>query len=186
MLPDPMTCSIDELEAALATASFDDKLAWQRATMNKAAMARLYELAEGRDVGPEFFVGPDGAPLVWEGKNSMGLFNLFKKSFASHRDRIQGWNVNDGIAAWFGGPGHFRVIPDGAQHGDQLVFDYCWEVDSVPEGFPPVASNLKFPYKLVYGNMRDVVRKISDDFIVSAAYRNGKPEGVYFSLLKTA
>ena len=46
------------------------------------------------------------------------------------------------------------------------------------------APNNKGTNKLVYGNMEDVVRRVSKDLIISKAYRAGKPEGAFFSLCR--
>ena len=184
-IPRPDAADIDALEAALDAASPTERLEWMR-SLKKADMAALYDKAEGRDVGPDFFLNGDGEPVVWAGRNSLPAFNDFAKAFANHKDRIQGYNVNEGLAAWFGGPGHFLVRVDGDQHGQQLIFDYTWEPDEAPSQWPQVASNLELPYRFVYGNMKDVVRRVSKDLIISAAYRSGKPEGAYFSLTRPA
>ena len=185
MIPSPTDCTLSDLETALDAASPAERLAWMR-TLKKGTMTRLYELAEGRDVTPEFFLTPAGGECTWAGRNSLPAFNDFAKAFASHQGRIQGYNVNTGIAEWFGGPGHFLTRICGEEHGQQLIFDYLWKVDSVPSSFPPPASNDKGTHKLVYGGMKDVVRRLSDDVIISKAYRNGKAEGAFFSLCRPA
>ncbi|MCP4810311.1 MAG: hypothetical protein GY913_04885 [Proteobacteria bacterium] len=184
-IPRPADADIDTIEKALDAASTPERVAWMR-SLKKADMVALYTKAEGRDVGPDFFVGPDGAAQTWTGRNSLPAFNDFAKAFANHSDRIQGYNVNTGVAAWFGGPGHFLVRLDNAEHGAQLIFDYIWEVDTVPAGFPAVASNTSGTHSLVYGNMKDVVRRVSNDLIISEAWRKGKKEGAYFSLTRPA
>ncbi|MED5371555.1 MAG: hypothetical protein VX899_11105 [Myxococcota bacterium] len=183
MIPIAQDCTLEALEAALDAASPAERKAWMRG-LRKRDMARLYDLAEGRDVGPEFFLDPDGGELTWAGRNSLPAFSDFAKAFARFNGRIQGYNVNEGVAEWFGGPGHFLVRACGAEHGQQLIFDYTWEPDAVPAHWPGAVSNLKGSYKLVYGNMKDVVRRLSKDLIVSAAYRKGKPEGAYFCLVR--
>lgn len=181
----PDAADIDTLEQELDAASASERLQWMR-SLKKKDMAVLYANADGRDVGPDFFLTPEGGASTWAGRNSLPAFNDFAKAFALHKERIQGYNVNTGLAAWFGGPGHFLVRLDGEEHAEQLVFDYTWEPDEAPSAFPEVASNLELPYKLVYGNMKDVVRRVSNDLIISAAYRKGKPEGAYFSLTRPA
>ncbi len=182
MIPKPADTSIAPLEEALDAADHAARVAWMRSLKSKD-MDALYEMAAGRDVEPDYFLGPTGEPLAFIGRNSLPLFSDFKKAFAQHQDRIQGWNVNVGIARWFGGPGHFRVRNADTYQG-QLIFDYVWECDSVPEEFPAAESNLRLTNRLVYGNMEDVVRRVSKDLIISKAYRNGKPEGSFFSLCR--
>ena len=184
-IPRPADADIDTIEQALDAASHAEKVAWMR-SLKKKDMVALYGKAEGRNVAPDFFLGPNGEAQTWAGRNSLPAFNDFAKAFASHEGRIQGYNVNEGIAAWFGGPGHFLVRVDGDQHGDQLIYDYTWEADTVPTGFPAPASNTKGTHTLVYGNMKDVVRRVSNDLIISEAFRKGKPEGAFFSLTRPA
>lgn len=184
-IPRPDAAEIEAIEAALDAATSSERLEWMR-SLKKKDMEVLYGKSEGRDVEPDFFLSPEGEAQTWAGRNSLPAFNDFAKAFADHRARVQGYNVNSGLAAWFGGPGHFLVRVDGDQHGEQLVFDYTWEPDEAPGDWPPVASNLELPYRFVYGNMKDVVRRVSRDLIISAAYRSGKPEGAYFSLTRPA
>lgn len=183
MIPRPDEADIDAIEQALDAADRAARVAWMR-SLKKADMTVLYAKAEGRDVPAEFFLGPEGQAQTWTGRNSLPAFNDFAKAFASHEGRIQGYNVNEGIAAWFGGPGHFLVRVCGEEHGAQLIYDYTWEADSAPAEFPPVASNTKGTYSLVYGNMKDVVRRVSKDLIISEAWRKGKREGAFFSLCR--
>ena len=184
MIPKPADADIDALEQALDAADHASRVVWLRA-LKKKDMDHLYEATEGRLVTPDYFLGSDGQPQEFIGRNSLPAFNDFAKAFASHEDRIQGWNVNQGLARWFGGPGHFRVRNADTWDG-QLIFDYVWECTSVPSGFPAAETNMKLPNKLVYGNMEDVVRRVSKDIIISKAYRGGKPEGAFFSLCRPA
>lgn len=184
MIPKPADAEIDAIESALDAASHDERVAWMRA-LRKKDMDVLYEKAQGRDVQPDYFLTEDGQELAFIGRNSLPAFSDFEKAFARHEDRVQGWNVNEGIARWFGGPGHFRVRNADTWDG-QLIFDYVWECTSVPQGFPEPESNLKGTNRLVYGNMEDVVRRVSKDIIISKAYRSGKPEGAFFSLCRPA
>jgi len=184
-IPRPHESDIDAIAAALDAASPAERVEWMR-SLKKKDMEVLYGKAEGRHVGPDFFLSSEGQAQTWTGRNSLPAFNDFAKAFANHKERIQGYNVNEGLAAWFGGPGHFLVRVDGDQHGEQVIFDYTWEPDEAPSEWPEVASNLELPYRLVYGNMKDVVRRVSNDLIISAAYRSGKPEGAYFSLTRPA
>ena len=183
MIPRPLEADIDAIEQALDAADHATRLSWMR-SLGKKDMDALYEAASGRDVGPEFFLCDAGESQIWTGRNSLPAFNDFATAFAPHSERIQGYNVNTGLAAWFGGPGHFLVRVCGDEHGEQVIFDYLWEADSAPSQFPPLASNAKGTYSLVYGNMKDVVRRVSKDLIISKAYRKGKPEGAFFCLCR--
>ncbi len=182
MIPKPAETDIAELEKSLNEADHATRLSWMR-DLGKKDMDALYEMAEGRDVPPEYFLDSEGGPLTFDGRNSLPAFSNFQKAFARHQERIQGWNVNGGIVRWFGGPGHFQVRKADNWEG-QLIFDYVWECTSAPQNFPTPESNLKMPYRLVYGNMEDVVRRVSKDVIISKAYRKGKPEGAFFSLCR--
>ena len=79
MIPSPVDCTLADLETALDAASPAERLAWMR-TLKKSTMTRLYELAEGRDVTPEFFLTPEGGECTWAGRNSLPAFNDFAKA----------------------------------------------------------------------------------------------------------
>lgn len=183
MIPSPLDLqSLAPLTAALQQASPAERVAWLR-TLGRAALRHLYTLAEGQHPmrAEDFLAGREGI-VTWQGRNSLPLFNDFAKAFARHQGRIQGYNINTGLSAWFGGPGHF-ITRDNPDRPGEPLFDYVWEADSAPAGFPPLASNLWGTYRLVYGNTVDLIRQVAPGVIVSEATKHGKPLGVLFALV---
>ena len=80
------------------------------------------------------------------------------------------------------GPGHFRVVPH--EVPGELLFDYLWTPESVPEGFPAARSNRGGLSTMVYGNLQDVVRKVSSHVSIGRALMKGKLTNNYFGLCR--
>ncbi len=156
--------TIDDLHEALDALGDDDRLSFIRA-VHKRRHATLWRLAEGHMEASLDMLVPDdlpaGATVVWEGRNSMALFNLFQKRFTRPAGRDEVWGYNEHTWRWFTGPGYFvgRVEPDRGI----FYLDYKRQPPAAPAGWPPVKANTGFPRGVVYGyddEVRPVTRRV--------------------------
>ena len=175
----------DDLREALDAMDDAGRLAFVR-SLHGRRQVRLFDLVDGHMEGSLTQLVPaDVSPdttAVFEGRNSMAMFNLFQKRFARPAEREQLWGYNHQPWAWFTGPGYFVVEPDPDR--GELVFDY----ERIPEralpGWPVLTANVGFPKAMVYGSMTDVVRPVSRDVFIGMAIRNEKPRGQFFTLCR--
>lgn len=160
--------TIDALASALDAATPEARLAWLR-SLGKAEVRRLWDLAAGRGVAAADVLRGEGVTIA-EGRNTVPLFPNFQKRFARMSDgRIAGYNHTGAIARWFSGPGHFTVV-DGP-NGEAWV-DYCTVHPEPHPEFPaPVANEVGFWPRFVYGNQVDKLRRVSAHVVVGDASR---------------
>lgn len=161
-------------------------------SLPRTAIADIFDKAPmcgAQELGSRLLAGRREA--FFDGINSMPLFRRFAKKFATADDAFFGHNHNGAIESLFSGPGYFCIAE--ASDGE-AVFDYRNLPATVPNDWPEVKSNLRFPYRLVYGNMVDAVRVVSDDIFVGKAFRvpgtgpvdwsKGSSIGVHFVLVR--
>lgn len=177
MIPKPTETDLETLGAALNAAESDARVTWLR-SLNKKQQAALFEMAEGTQMTVNEVHGGPGSTTIHYGKNSLPVFTQFQKRICNHNGVIQGYNHQS--FRWLTGPGHFRVIPHAVP--GELLFDYVWAPESVPEGFPAARSNKGGVSSLVYGDLQDVVRKVSDHIAIGRAIIKGKLTTNYFGL----
>jgi hypothetical protein len=153
----------------------------------------------GRGVGRLYKAVAGGAPptleelvpagtkgtVIYEGRNSLPAFSRFQKRFLRlEGDRVIGYNHNAQLVTLFTGPGYFWVRPaiGEGEHASELVFDYTEAPPTEPAGWPAYKPNDQGLSKLVYGNMKDYIRRVARGVVVGKAYRNGVDQHAYFSL----
>jgi len=180
MIPKPSETDLSTLSGLLDDAESIARIEWLR-SLSKKEQAALFLMAEGTQMRPEEVLGEDGHILIHHGKNSLPVYSNFQKRITKHQGVIQGYNHQS--LQWLVGPGHFRVIENEAVPGE-LLFDYLWAPESVPEGFPAARSNKGGFSGLVYGNLQDVVRKVSRHVSIGRAYMKSKETNNYFGLCK--
>ncbi|MEC7241656.1 MAG: hypothetical protein VXW32_10500 [Myxococcota bacterium] len=179
MIPLPTESQLDALAAALDEATHQERLDWLRG-LNKKQQAVLFELAEGTQMDLTEVHSSEGQTVIQHGKNSLPMFTHFQKRIALHQGVVQGYNHQS--LQWLVGPGHFRVVPH--EVPGELLFDYLWTPESVPEGFPAARSNRGGLSTMVYGNLQDVVRKVSSHVSIGRALMKGKLTNNYFGLCR--
>jgi hypothetical protein len=147
--------------------------------------ARLFEHVKGHaPITVEELVSPAGATVIYELKNNLPVFNISQKRFfRPAQGETVGYNHTTGLAATFAGPGYFFVQ---AGEGGEVVFDYTRLPTLRPEGWPEIRPNTGLVPGAVYGEMIDVVRRVSRDTVIGAAYRHGKPRNAWFLLTRAA
>lgn len=180
VIPLPESADIHTLATALDAASEEHRLAWL-ARLPAGQLGVLYDLAEGRAATVEQMHGAEGEVVIHQGINSLLLFRGFQKRMVSHDGQVKGHNHQPW--AWLVGDGTFLVVPSPDVEGE-LWFDYTRLPDSAYPGFPPTKDNRAGLSRFVYGDMIDVVRRVSRDVVIGKAYRHGKFAGQYFALCR--
>lgn len=166
-LDSPHGISAEELTEALDELDYPARLAFVR-SLGHRRQQTLWDLVEGHIEGSlDLIVPPDlepGRTQVWDGKNSMVMFNIFQKRFTrpSGQDDVV-WGYNEQFWRWFTGPGYFV----GREEQDRgiLYLDYKVQPPYAPPGWPPVKDNRGFPRGLVYG-YDDEVRPVSRHVLI--------------------
>ena len=176
----PCATNVDSLRAELDAASPADRLDWIR-SLGRKDQATLFAHAKGA-VSVGDYHGETGEVVINEGCNNLPAFNFFQKRICLHGDQVQGYNENN--VRWLVGPGHFQVRPSEDVEGE-VWFDYYFEANDAPESFPTPSSNKRGVSFLVYANMIDVMRGVSEHVSVGRAIKNGKETGNYFVLCRT-
>lgn len=169
--------SLAPITAALDAATPDARKAWIR-SLDGAQQRRLYDLSAGNPVRVDELVEDDGRVSIGDGRNGLGLFNKFQKRFARVGDRVGGYNDNSEIAGflspligWVTGPGHF-VAYDSPDVPGEVWIDYRRIPDVQHPDFPPLIDNESGLRSLVFGNMVDVLRRVSQHVFVGDSFKN--------------
>lgn len=192
MSPIPKPSAVEELaplSAALDAATHDDRVAWGRSLPGREQY-KLYELARGSRLEVGDLTAADGEVVITWGRNGMGLFNRFQKRFVLQGDEVAGYNENAEIApgliqpivAWVTGPGHF-VAYDGPDDSGEVWIDYRKIPQRQHPEFPPLVDNDHGLRSLVFGNMVDIVRRVSQHVFIGDATKSlPTPEGTTLTL----
>ncbi len=155
-------------------------------SLSRSAVPDLFERAAGRPVGLDHFVPPEvptGTPVRHHGINSLPLFRKFEKRFVRPAGSGRLWGYNHQAMGFVTGPGYFVV--EEAAPGQELAIDYYQVPDGPPPaGWPPVRRNETFPTSLVYGYMKDFMRRVSRHVSVGRAHKKGVPQKAWFVLVR--
>lgn len=177
--------TLAEVQARLASLDGPARIAECRA-LGRRQQARLFALAESAaPLGPEDMVATarGDEPVPWYGRNSLPAFTLFEKHFRRHEGKVVGFNSNPALVTLVTGPGYYVCRVDPARPAELLI-DYTRVPEAAPAGWPRVAENGAGLPRLVYGNMYDYCRRVSDEVVIGAATRRGRPIGQYFVLCR--
>jgi len=153
--------------------------------LGRRDMARLFEASLDNDpLALDHFVppgSPAGAEVIHDGKNSLALFRRFRKRFYRPGGEPELWGYNDQPLQALTGPGYFVAY----EQAKEVVFDYVrLPQGRVPEGWPSVAPNDKGLSHLVFGDTKDVVRRVSNLVSIGRVYRRDRPRDVWFMLVR--
>ena len=177
----PLPSQTDDFKAlaqALDSATPEQRLNWMRGLGSKE-LAATYEMAQGgSSLGLGHFHAGPGEVVIHHGQNSLLAFNAFQKRVVDNNGVFQGYNHQS--MAWITGPGHFTL----SQDEDEVLFDYTREPEHAFDDFPPLKKNTSGISSLVYGNMIDRVRRVSQHCVIGAAFKNGKAMNTWFMLLR--
>lgn len=151
--------------------------------IGRRQQSRLWRLAEkGEALTPEDFVPKDAgnlAPFPFEGQNSLPLFRSFKKVFYRQPDgSLAGYN--DSPVGPIVGPGYYLLRFDDTG----CYVDYTSLPTTAPSGWPAIVTNEKGVSQLVYGFMKDYLRRVHDKVLIGRAYKRGRETPNYFVLAR--
>lgn len=170
------TKSLAELAAQLDNLSHAERLAWAY-TLDEHEQKRLFELAADSSLSVDDLVADDGSVAIFPGRNGLPAFNRFQKRFARLGDEVVGYNHNDQIGGPLNflvrrliGPGHFTAY-DGPD-ADGVWIDYRRVPSRRHPEFPDLIDNERGIRALVYGNMVDVLRRVSDHVAIGDAFKD--------------
>ena len=177
---------LDAVAAHLDALSHDDRVREVRNVPGKL-QGKLFAAARGhRELDSEHYVPketPDRTFVRHYGKNSLPAFSHFEKRFARPGpDSPLMWGFNHGPMMGLVGPGHFvlRTGPDDAE----MHVDYYSVPTERIDGAPKLKSNTAGVSTLVYGNMIDVLRGVSDHVSIGRALKKGAWTPNYFLLCR--
>ncbi len=173
-LPSQVT-RIDDVAAQLDAATHEERVAWVR-SLGRSEQYDLFAKCAGRRVGVETLVGAPLRVVRHHGKNGLPLFSWFEKRFVRFEDgSVGGYNHNDfgwlaPIASVVTGPGHYVAYdaPDGT---GEVWIDYRRIPAAQHPEFPPLRSNESGLPALVFGDMVDVLRRVSAHVTIGDAFK---------------
>jgi hypothetical protein len=180
------TTTLADLQSHLGSLDGARRIEESRA-LGPKQLARLYEVAgTGKPLDPDHMVErvKDGETAHWYGRNSLPAFRLFEKRFIRHDGGVYGFNWNPAIVTAVSGPGYFFCRVDETKP-NELLIDYTKTPSAAPASdWPAVKSNASGLSRFVYKDMYDYCRRVTDDVVIGAATRLGKPIGQYFVLCR--
>lgn len=148
-------------------------------------LAKLYGIAL-KNIGMEDLLPKKFTPLqpiIFYGKNSLPALNIFQKRMCRSKDGSHILGYNHQTFQWATGPGYF-VIKNETEKPGEVMVDYTQLPESKPATWPQLKSNNSGLGKLVYGSMKDFLRRVSRDIFIGIATKKGKPIGQYFILCR--
>jgi len=184
--------SIEDIAQYLDKLNATERLSEIR-SLKKKKQKILYEIAASApDLDLDYFVPTSNSlqEVIHSGKNTLPVFTLFQKRFCRSNDgsnRIFGYN-HGSTTNWIG-PGYFiakttKGNPDWESKGS-VVIDYYEVPDAeVVATWPQIKPNDAGLQKLVYNQMHDFMRRVSEHVSIGVAYQKGKNMGQYFVLCR--
>jgi hypothetical protein len=179
-----------ELARFLDGLSHADRVTAIRAA-GRAEQRRLWEAVKGvgsvRNVDLVPASVGDLVPVRHHGRNTLPAFNFFEKRFCrpadadrAHPAKLFGFNFQS--MSWITGPGYFVCYErSGAPEVD---IDYREMPTSKPADWPAIRTNDRGLGRLVYGNMVDTLRRVSEHVTIGSAAKGGKDIGSWFLLCR--
>ncbi len=174
-MPSDVT-TLEPLTTALDAADHPTRLGWVH-SLNGAEQLVLFALAEGSSVQVDDLVRDERQVVIHHGRNGLAMFNLFQKRLSRLGGAGIGYNHNDfprglkTIARWVSGPGHF-VAYDSPDRPGEVWIDYRRIPEQQHPEFPPLIDNEHGLRALVFGNMVDVLRRVSTHVFIGDSYKN--------------
>lgn len=121
--------------------------------------------------------------IIFYGKNSLPLFSSFEKRICLSPDKLSLWGYNEQKLKVITGPGYF-IIDQNSDRPDELMFDYTRIPYDKVKHWPKIRSNTTGLNHLVYGGMKDYLRKIADSLYIGEATKKGASMNQYFLLCR--
>ncbi|MEQ1505192.1 MAG: hypothetical protein ABMB14_23365 [Myxococcota bacterium] len=167
------------LSEALDAADHETRVAWVR-SLRRSQQYALYALAAGNPVSVRELVRGDGEVVRHYGKNGLLMFTWFEKRFAKVGDTVVGYNHNAfpgwvaPIAGAIVGPGHYTAY-DGPEVPGEVWIDYRKVPAVTAPSFPPLIDNEHGLRALVFGDMVDILRRVSRHVFVGDSFKAKYP-----------
>ncbi len=153
------------------------RLAWAR-SLNGKEQYRLFDLAKD---GPPLTAADmhrgEREVVVHYGRNGLALFNLFQKRCTVIEGQLGGYNHSEApkllrpLVTAITGPGHY-VFYDAPDVPGEVWIDYRAIATAQHPDFPPLVDNESGLRQLVYGNMVDIMRRVSKHIIIGDSFKN--------------
>lgn len=179
---------LDAIRGHLDSLSHADRVSQMR-TVGLRLQRDLFNAADGyMPLDIEHFVPKSVANkrfVKHYGRNSLPLFSDFEKHFTRPLDDAKeawGFNESGEFVKTVIGPGWF-ITRKGDKDGE-IDIDYYRIPGRQIEGAPPLKKNTSGLSRFVYGNMVDVMRKVSEHVTIGNAIKNGKRTDNYFLLTR--
>ncbi|MFH1466727.1 MAG: hypothetical protein ABIO70_20240 [Pseudomonadota bacterium] len=180
IIPLPNAADIHTLATALDAASEEERLGWL-ARLPRNQLGVLFDLAAGQQHSVEAMHAREGEVVVHQGINSAPSFRHFQKRLVLHGGQVKGYNHQP--FSWLVGAGSFVVEPSTEVSGE-VLFDYTGLPREGFPAFPTPKPNTAGLSRFVYGDMIDVVRRVSAHVSIGKAYRRGEYAGFHFALCR--
>jgi hypothetical protein len=169
---------LSQITAALDAADHDARVAWCR-SLNGTQLYRLFELAkDGGPLAADDLVGDEGEVVIHKGKNGVPVFTYFEKRFVRLGDQIAGYNdghetapIGNALYSWITGPGHY-ICYDSPEVPGEVWVDYRTIPSTQCPQFPPLLDNDSGLRSLIFGNMVDIIRRVSTHVVVGDATKS--------------
>lgn len=155
-------------------------------SLRRTQLQALYDCVDGFQPLHLHDLVPQGSapytPVRHYGRNSLPMFTHFEKRFYRLPDHAAVGGANFQSTSWLTGPGYFVARPNA--RGDQIVIDYRELPEQAPASWPAIRSNDHGLSRLVYANMTDTLRRVSQHVSIGAAAKGGKAIEAYFVLCR--
>lgn len=174
----------EELEEFLDRMDHESRL-HEIYSLTPEAQAKLYQMAKvgvnENDLIPKDF--PANREVIFYGLNTLPLFRKFQKRMCRSENGKTIWGYNFQKLKWFTGPGYF-VVDEKTDRPGEVMLDYTRTPDRNPESWPKLKSNETGVSKLVYGGMKDYLRRVSSHVFIGEATKDNKGMNQYFILCR--
>jgi hypothetical protein len=180
MIPRPSDCKdLRELASPLDAADHATRVGWIR-SLGRSQQYALYALAAGSPVRVDELVRGPGQTVRHYGKNGLLMFTWFEKRFARTPDGVAGYNHDEfpgwirPIASAVSGPGLFTAY-DSPEVPGEVWIDYRKVPAQVPPDFPAITDNEHGLRALIFGDMVDVLRRVSRHVFIGDSFKARYP-----------
>jgi len=162
----------DSLAALLDASTHEQRLTWVR-SLGGRQQRHLFELCRGRPIHVADLVRGEGEIVRYPGRNGLPVFSRFEKRLYRLGPEVCGYNHNPPLVRLVSGPGHFLASDSPAVHGE-VRFDYRRIPSAQLPAVPPLTDNEHGLPALVFGDLVDVVRRVSRHVFVGNATKGGE------------
>jgi hypothetical protein len=180
-----------EIAELLRALPVPEKIATVRSLSGATIQAKLWKrMATQERLRVSDLIPPDYKPMkpvVFHGKNSLPAFSSFQKICCrppAGKVFDELWGYNETPLKGIIGPGYFVVHETRDAPLGGIGFDYTRLPSEHPPGWPEIQSNSGPISRLVYGNMVDYMRRVSDHVFIGCATRHGREIGSYFIIVR--